>query len=356
MTDLDEIQVAMMDRRPFHYGILGKIGDGGYSNVYLATPMNERSRFPEFFAVKRPRIEQRRTRAERSTIPDDISWLEENTPHYRFSDEIEPIDHYVEERILTIEELFLEEAQTLRTIEHPNIIQLLGCGKTEDGPELYFEFAPQVFHFERKPHFSEKDILTLVRDLARGLTYAHAYGYVNLDLKWSNSGEKEAKFLILDWGLAQNTGEDGYRTPIPRGTPRYMAPEVLAAVAGGKATLSSAADVWSLGAMIDMLEYDAFFKAYTPNSKNCIRKEKPQTPVYKFLQQLARDCLKRNPRNRITAATIAKRAQGMIDQLGYTTSHQQHQYPTMLDPALLLKQHPYSRGAEPSSSLLSLVG
>ena len=355
MGDLDEIQVARMDREEFHYGLLGKIGEGGFSTVYLATPFSERSRFPEFFAVKRPKVRLRKTKAERSTSFHNPTWLEENHWHTRLSDEIEPIDHCIEETPITIEGLFFEEAQTLKTVEHPNIVQLLGCGRTEEGTELYLEFVPQIFHLEKTPHFTERDILTLIRDVARGLTYAHAYGYVNLDLKWSNTGEKKDRFLILDWGLAQNAGEDGYRTLVQRGTPRYMAPEILTAVAGGRATLSTAADVWSLGTMIDMLEYDAFFETYTPDNNQTIRTDRAETPTHLFLQQLARDCLKRNQRNRISAAAIAKKTQGWIEKLGYSTSHLQHQYPTMPGPVSPLSLHPYSTIGEPFSSLLSLA-
>src|SRR5690606_6864690 len=93
--------------------------------------------------------------------------------------------------------------------------------------------------------------LTVMRQVAMGMAYAHAHGVVHRDLKPENlmltsASDGSPRVKILDFGIAQQIGPLQTRltpTGAELGTYHYMSPEQARALK----TLTAASDVYSLG-------------------------------------------------------------------------------------------------------------
>ncbi len=87
----------------------------------------------------------------------------------------------------------------------------------------------------------------LLREAAAGLQAVHALGMVHRDLKPSNVMLTADGVSLIDFGIARAADQSRLtRTGVVLGTPAYMAPEQ----ANGSGNVTSAADVFALGALI----------------------------------------------------------------------------------------------------------
>src|SRR5206468_1477537 len=104
---------------------------------------------------------------------------------------------------------------------------------------------------------SPKDTIRIARQIARGLTEAHAQGIIHRDLKPSNvmlvqgrDGEEQVK--IVDFGIVKIVGDESMETEELTqegsfiGSPKYMAPEQIQR--GGK--VDTRTDVYSFGVIL----------------------------------------------------------------------------------------------------------
>jgi serine/threonine protein kinase len=139
-----------------------------------------------------------------------------------------------------MERRFVNEARALVAIRHPNIVELLDVGRTEEG-DVYL--VMELLEGESLATKLEQGPLTLAqalafgRQLASALDAAHLQGIVHRDLKPANillvpdpDDPGELRVKILDFGIAKQF-IDGF-TPAPItatgviiGTPEYMSPE-----------------------------------------------------------------------------------------------------------------------------------
>ncbi len=150
---------------------------------------------------------------------------------------------------------FTAEAELAAQLDHPHLVPIYDVGECE-GRQFYAMkmIAGQTLATEltaRGPCHPEW-AAELVEKLARAVQHAHARGLLHRDLKPSNilldpAGEPH----ITDFGLARRLDADGGLTVSgsPIGTPAYMAPEI----ARGEKSITVAADLWSLGAILHEL-------------------------------------------------------------------------------------------------------
>ncbi|SEU27869.1 bifunctional serine/threonine-protein kinase/formylglycine-generating enzyme family protein [Stigmatella erecta] len=99
---------------------------------------------------------------------------------------------------------FLVEARAAARIQHPNVVTLYRVGQLEDQPYLISEFIRGV-SLDRvaRPVPSER-VLSIGKDLARGLSAAHRRGVLHRDIKPGNAVLTEAgEVKLLDFGLAK---------------------------------------------------------------------------------------------------------------------------------------------------------
>ena len=149
-----------------------------------------------------------------------------------------------------IRERFLQEARTVARLRHPNIVDVHSAG--EVGGLLYFvmEYVPGESlrdRLDRGQPVDGRQALTILRDLARALAYAHERGIVHRDVKPDNIllDRESGCSMLTDFGVARalSAGDDRLtRTGFVLGSPRYMSPEQAA----GDRTLDGKSDVYSL--------------------------------------------------------------------------------------------------------------
>ncbi len=150
----------------------------------------------------------------------------------------------------------LEEAQVLAGLSHPNIVPVFDVESTPGHAFLIEELVDggSLRAWLEQEHRSTQDVLEVLAGAARGLAAAHAAGVVHRDVTPGNIlvGD-DGRARVADFGLAslrehercsmleasdEATGEQDER----RGTPGYIAPEVLELGRGGPA-----ADQYGLG-------------------------------------------------------------------------------------------------------------
>lgn len=132
---------------------------------------------------------------------------------------------------------FAREAEALKALEHPHIIEILTVGEYLERPYYTMPFVRvrslQEVMLRRIQEdggrFSQDEILRVMLDLARALDYAHANGVLHRDVKPGNILlDPQFRPTLCDFGLARLAGAESVtRQGTMVGTPRYMAPEQL---------------------------------------------------------------------------------------------------------------------------------
>ena len=133
----------------------------------------------------------------------------------------------------------LDEARTVASLHHPNIVQVFAAGKDGDAAWFAMELVDGE-SADRHAFASVEEVARLGVSVAEALAYAHRCGILHRDVKPSNIFVgKDGQVKLGDFGLAC-LAEAG---PSDKsGTKRFMAPELLA---GGTATEKS--DQYALG-------------------------------------------------------------------------------------------------------------
>ncbi|MDB4884079.1 MAG: protein kinase, partial [Gemmatimonadetes bacterium] len=153
---------------------------------------------------------------------------------------------------------FLREIGIAARLRHPNILPLYDSG--EANGSVYF-----VMPFEGGPSLSVRlvrdgplpisEALSVLRDVARALQYAHAQGVVHRDIKPDNILLSGGAAVVMDFGIAkalsasipQASGGPASGTlsqlGTSLGTPAYMAPEQAA----GDPATDHRADLYAWG-------------------------------------------------------------------------------------------------------------
>ncbi len=143
-------------------------------------------------------------------------------------------------------ETFLQEAQVIAALDHPNIVRILDYGLEKGNPYLVMSYAPNgsIRHLApRKTRLQPGQIVTIVQQIAAALDYAHQHKLIHRDVKPENILVGQHKRVLLsDFGLAIVAQSGDWQTAHKMiGTVSYTAPEQL------QGRVRFASDQYSLG-------------------------------------------------------------------------------------------------------------
>jgi len=150
-------------------------------------------------------------------------------------------------------ERFVQEADLLARLEHPNIVRYVAHGATADGAFLAMEWleGESLAARLKRGALGVDEALAVCARVAAALGHAHALGVVHRDVKPSNvmlagdGGPNDVR--VLDFGIArQGVRRDLTQTGMLVGTPGYMSPEQ----ARGARDIDARADVFALGCLL----------------------------------------------------------------------------------------------------------
>ncbi|MBA3340605.1 MAG: protein kinase [Gemmatimonadaceae bacterium] len=149
-------------------------------------------------------------------------------------------------------ERFLAEVRITAGLDHPHILTLIDSGSAEG---ILYYVLPYVRgeslrgKLNREKQLGVDEALSIVRQVASALDYAHGHGVVHRDIKPENILLHEGEAMLADFGIALAVSEAGgnrlTETGLSLGTPQYMSPEQ----ATGDRALDKRSDIYSLAAV-----------------------------------------------------------------------------------------------------------
>jgi serine/threonine protein kinase/tetratricopeptide (TPR) repeat protein len=240
---------------------------------------------------------------------------------------------------------FREERQILATLEHPHIAQLFDGGVTEDGvPWLameYVEGAPITRYCDEK-RLNVDQRLELFIVVCEAVQFAHRNLIVHRDIKPSNilvSPNGEVK--LLDFGIAkllaaaEEIGSEAEltRTQVRRLTPEYASPEQLRGE-----RVSTASDVYSLGALLyELLTGQRLFDRSVRQTDRAILEERPPFPSAVAKRDDGRAAAARGT----TPERLTRRLRGDLDTIILTALQKEaeRRYPSAEGLARDIRRH-----------------
>lgn len=215
---------------------------------------------------------------------------------------------------------FAAEIETLKKLNHPNVVRLFGFGRQAD--LLYYAMelvdgSSLEEELQQGRRFNWREVSQVGIQTARALRHAHDRGVIHRDLKPGNLLlAADGTIKLSDFGIARLFGNTQITAPgNVVGTVEYMAPEQAAASPVGPRT-----DLYSLGAVMYVLLagrpvfraeslLDAINKHQTerPEPVSCYLLDVPEE-----LDQIVMQLLEKDPEARVTnAALLVRRLEAM---------------------------------------------
>ncbi|TFK45230.1 hypothetical protein OE88DRAFT_1640190 [Heliocybe sulcata] len=147
--------------------------------------------------------------------------------------------------------MFVHETRIWKTLDHPNVLPLLGASSASGDPPWFF-VSPYCKNGSLveylKSHVGEGegsvDLVRAMHEVARGMEYLHTRGVLHGDLKAANVlVYDDGRCVISDFGQSEMKSEVARLSgsPPPHGTLRWQAPELMA----GENQLTQEMDVYS---------------------------------------------------------------------------------------------------------------
>lgn len=206
------------------------------------------------------------------------------------------------------------EAKSVSSLQHPNIIPLYEIGTHNERPFLVY---PYVKGKALRQYMDETEKLTVIKTteiisaVLDGLAHAHENGVIHRDLNPSNILlDENDKPRIMDFGISTFSGHNTGNNNIV-GTVNYMAPEQL-----NNKPVGPWSDVFSIGVMLfEMLTGYSIFKAdnsmvsiYKILNENILGPSTRNSAVDKKLDQIVLKALAKEKEKRYQSAIEMKEA------------------------------------------------
>ena len=207
---------------------------------------------------------------------------------------------------------FRLEAEAAARLEHPGIVPIHEVGERDGSCYFSMKFVEggQLDEVARRGPLSIRRAVELIAKVARTVHYAHEHGILHRDIKPGNilldaKGEPH----LTDFGLARLVESESSVTQTldVLGTPSYMAPEQAV---GNNAAVSSATDVYGLGAVLYQLltGQPPFAGGATYETIKLLLDTEPRQPrllnpkIDRDLSTICLKCLEKDPKRRYSSA------------------------------------------------------
>ena len=184
-------------------------------------------------------------------------------------------------------ERFLKEIELTANLQHPNILPLFDSGSA-NGQLFYVmpfvEGESLRDRIRREKQLPIEDSLSISKEVASALDYAHRHGVIHRDIKPENILLHDGRAVVADFGIAlamqQANGGRMTQTGMSLGTPSYMSPEQ----AMGDREIGPRSDVYALGAVTyEMLTGEAPFTG--PTAQSIVAKVMTEEPASIILRR-----------------------------------------------------------------------
>ena len=222
---------------------------------------------------------------------------------------------------------FFREAEIIRNMKHPNVVELLESGEVLQRPYFVMEHLEGIdlgaFIRRGRPDNSAVPVdtaLYIAREVCYALDAAHSRGIIHRDIKPDNifivknenkEKDKIEKIKLFDLGLAKlvNLSSDVHLTKAgtSAGTPPYMAPETIPD-ASGPMNYDHRIDIYSMGVTLyemiagslpfvaqEQWELLSMHKSAKPEP---LRKKRPDLNIPERVEKLVLRCLEKKPDDR----------------------------------------------------------
>ncbi|OHS96915.1 CAMK family protein kinase [Tritrichomonas foetus] len=192
------------------YVLESVIGYGGFGTVYKAKSLNYGNEYE--FAVKSIKM------------PDKM-----NSKHYK---------HY---------QSFESEVQSLKRLDHPNIIRLYDYFQEGSYMFLVLEYCEGGTLETNIPTLTYYEKIKACLDIVNGITYIHENMIAHRDIKTLNIlFDSNGRAKIADFGLSQKFFQDNDKISKTEGSLLYISPEIIKGVPFS----AFKSDIWALGVLI----------------------------------------------------------------------------------------------------------
>ena len=207
-------------------------------------------------------------------------------------------------------ERFRLEIQLAAALQHPHIVPVLASGEIDGLPWFSMPFVEGESlraHLDAGGPMPVSDVVAILRDVAKGLAFAHGRGVVHRDVKPDNVLLAGRSAVMTDFGVAKALSSARHRSPggtlttvgSSLGTPAYMAPEQAAA----DPSTDHRADVYAFGVMAyEMLAGAPPFHGRTPQALLAAQMAERPRPISHLradtppvLAALVMRCLEKEP-------------------------------------------------------------
>src|SRR5262245_52629246 len=210
---------------------------------------------------------------------------------------------------------FRREAEAAASLEHPCIVPIYEVGDRDGCCYFSMQFIEggQLDEVVKRKPMPVRQAVELIAKVARTVHYAHEPGILHRDIKPGNilldpKGEPH----LTDFGLARLVESESTVTGTLEvlGTPSYMAPEQASGHNPATAGLTSATDVYGLGAVFYQLltGHPPFAGGTTYETVRQVLETNPRRPrlwnskIDRELSTIGLKCLEKDPQRRYPSA------------------------------------------------------
>uniref|UniRef100_A0ACD5WCM3 Uncharacterized protein n=1 Tax=Avena sativa TaxID=4498 RepID=A0ACD5WCM3_AVESA len=205
-----------------------------------------------------------------------------------------------------------EEIKLLSKFKHENIVQYYGSETTEDGFYIYLEYvhpgSVNKYISQYCGAITESVVRNFTRHILKGLAFLHSQNIIHRDIKGTNLlVDVNGIVKLADFGIAMHLSTAAPNLSL-KGSPYWMAPEVVRATLVKDVSYGLAVDIWSVGCtIIEVFTGKPPWSGLEgPAAMFKVLNKDPPIPdnLSSDGKDFLRVCFKRNPAERPTASKL----------------------------------------------------